>query len=269
MTVLFLLLLFGFMIAWLIQYHQDFVHRQVFAGATTVVADYRQKNIPWQEFVSVPNGKLHVAGTKPSGSYDTLIFYCHGNMGTIDWNWYPVIYNLNQVLPIARQNSTVVATWDYRQYGRSESTTFPTFEETIQDGFMVLNHLKQVYHPKQILLYGRSLGGAIVTRMWGSVRYPVFLETPFLGESFLHMMPPFVSQIFPDVFACKEFILEMVASYDSPILLLGEMDTLISCKKVQAVCPKAIVIPGRGHNDVSRTQQWKEEFIQWVLAHSR
>jgi fermentation-respiration switch protein FrsA (DUF1100 family) len=89
----------------------------------------------------------------PSAAHKGVIVYCHGNAGNIGGRV--------SKLPEMRQLGLAVLMFDYRGYG--ESSGRPTVAGTRLDIEAVWNHLVQDrgYAPAQIVLWGRSLGGAI------------------------------------------------------------------------------------------------------------
>jgi alpha-beta hydrolase superfamily lysophospholipase len=86
------------------------------------------------------------------GSAEGVILYCHGNAGNIGGRTH--------MLPALRQLGYDVMIFDYRGYG--ESSGRPTVAGTRLDIEAVWDHLIARGHaPEQIVLWGRSLGGAI------------------------------------------------------------------------------------------------------------
>lgn len=110
---------------------------------------------------------VHLRTEDPKG----VILYHHGNSGNLS-EWRKVA---SLLLPYGFD----VLIYDYRGYGKSdgridkESTLF-------RDAQLIYERMKEEYGEDRILLYGRSLGSGIATRM-ASDNDPalLLLETPF------------------------------------------------------------------------------------------
>lgn len=106
--------------------------------------------------ITTADGETLVAWYVPadgSANADGVILYCHGNAGNIG-GYVPK-------LPAMRQLGHALLIFDYRGYG--ESSGRPTVAGTRLDIEAVWDHLvnERGYAPAQIVLWGRSLGGAI------------------------------------------------------------------------------------------------------------
>ena len=71
-------------------------------------------------------------------------------------------------------------TFDYRQFGKSKG---PLSEQALfRDALFVYNYLQEEYATDQIVIYGRSLGSGIATKLATEVKAPhLMLETPYLS----------------------------------------------------------------------------------------
>ncbi len=110
---------------------------------------------------------LHFKIPNPKG----IILYFHGNAGNLS-RWGEIAGALSNEY----QHDVVVM--DYRTYGKS---TGSLSEEALhQDGQLFYNHLLDRYPEKDIILYGRSLGTGIATRL-AAQNQPgkLILETPY------------------------------------------------------------------------------------------
>jgi len=92
----------------------------------------------------------------PNERSEYVIVLSHGNAGNISYR-----------LEIARallQSGAAVLMYDYRGYGKSEGN--PTETGLYSDLFAVIEGLQdqKEYKPNQIIMYGRSLGGAVAAR---------------------------------------------------------------------------------------------------------
>lgn len=80
-------------------------------------------------------------------------------------------YNYLARVSAFRQLGFSVLVFDYRGYGRS-SGNFPDESQVYQDGQAAWNYLRNERNisPRQILIYGESLGGAIALDL--AVKHP-------------------------------------------------------------------------------------------------
>lgn len=104
--------------------------------------------------ITTEDGETLVGWWVPGdGSGDGVILYCHGNAGNIGGRVH--------LLPNLRSLGHDVLIFDYRGYG--ESSGRPTVAGTRLDIQAVWNYLvgERGHAPGQIVLWGRSLGGAI------------------------------------------------------------------------------------------------------------
>ncbi len=100
-----------------------------------------------------------------------IILYFHGNAGNLS-RWGEIAGALS------REYQYDVVVMDYRTYGKS---TGNLSEEALhKDGQLFYNHLLERYSENDIILYGRSLGTGIATRL-AALNNPgsLILETPY------------------------------------------------------------------------------------------
>ena len=100
---------------------------------------------------AVLNG-LHFKQPEPKG----VILYCHGNAGALDaWGkWAEELSN--------RYNYDVVV-WDYRGYGKSIGKRRQAL--MLADGVLFYDYCKSHVKEKNIIIFGRSLGGFFATHL--------------------------------------------------------------------------------------------------------
>jgi pimeloyl-ACP methyl ester carboxylesterase len=110
---------------------------------------------------------LHFKISNPKG----IILYFHGNAGNLS-RWGEIAGALS------REYQHDVVVMDYRTYGKSTGSL--SEEALYQDGQLFYNHLLEHYPEKDIILYGRSLGTGIATRL-AAHNDPgsLILETPY------------------------------------------------------------------------------------------
>lgn len=136
-----------------------------------------------ERWFEVDNGvhlnALHLRVEDPKG----VILYHHGNSGNLS-EWKKVA---SLLLPYGYD----ILIYDYRGYGKSHGR-IETEECLFQDGQRVYDEMKKEYGEERIVLYGRSLGSGIATRL-ASTNNParLLLETPF------YSMKDLVFQYYP------------------------------------------------------------------------
>lgn len=109
---------------------------------------------------------LHFKSANPKG----IVLYFHGNARSLDdWAWvHEDFLKLNYDLFI----------WDYRSYGKSKGVLS---EKNINsDAKFLYDQLIKHHDPKNIVLYGRSLGSGPATTLASKVEAKcLILETPY------------------------------------------------------------------------------------------
>ena len=178
-----------------------------------------------------------------------IILYFHGNAGSLR-NWREEIPRLS----FLKKN---IAILDYRGYGKSSGSV--TEAGLYRDAEAFYGWAKENgYHDSDIILYGRSIGTGIASRLLRA--HPVkmvVLETPYssfrsyIYREYWFMLPWFYLDYGFD--NCAN-----VKGYRGKILLLhGTEDRLIPHKYARDLSrcnPEAVTllsIPGGGHNDLS------------------
>lgn len=159
---------------------------------------------PFREyFFETPNegviNVLHFVINQPKG----VILYFHGNADNLH-RWGKIASKLTHY-------GYDVLVMDYRGYGKSKG---PRKEEILfQDAQFCYDFLKEKYSEEQIIIYGRSLGGAFATKI-ASENSPkkVILECTFfnLQDMANRVIPNTItttlSPIFPYHFLSNEYI---------------------------------------------------------------
>jgi uncharacterized protein len=146
-----------------------------------------------------------------------FLLYAHGNAGNLSYLTPLLIYFQNEL-----QVSTLV--FDYRGYGHSEST--PSVEGVIKDARAARSHLARLaeVQPGQIVLMGRSLGGAVVAQLAGETKpRGLILESTF--SSFRDVADhhyPRLAWLVPE---SKLNTLAALSRYDGPCSKATEMLT--------------------------------------------
>ncbi|MEM1264230.1 MAG: alpha/beta fold hydrolase [Pseudomonadota bacterium] len=221
--------------------------RLMFA-ATPLPDDYRFTfDVPFEE-LSVPVdgaslSALHFRQPDPDG----LVFFLHGNAGSLD-TWTSGIEYYAEV-------NYDLFIFDYRGYGKSTGK-IASETELHADVRAAFDLVAPLYTDKPIVIYGRSLGAALATRLAVDVESAlVVLVSPF--ESMLKMAAeqyPFVpSALLRYPFRNDRFITKI----DAPVILVhGDQDELIPLahsERLQALTDgraELLRIDGAGHNDI-------------------
>ena len=119
-----------------------------------------------------------------SGNGGRTVLFCHGNGGNMA-NRLGTLLTFNEL-----GFNTLV--FDYRGYGRSSGT--PSEQGTYSDAQACWDYLvsERQLQPSEIVLYGRSLGGAIASELAGRVT-----PSALVLESVFESMPAMASVVFP------------------------------------------------------------------------
>jgi len=201
-----------------------------------------------------------------------VMLYLHGNGSNIGAN----VVNAVRF----HQMGFSVLLIDYRGYGRSEGG-FPTEAQVYQDAAAAWNYLveERQIQPRQIFIYGHSLGGAIAINL--AVQHPD--AAGLIVESSFTSMQQMVDDrgkywMFPAGLILTQRFDSMtkIESLQVPILLIhGTVDSVVPYTMSQQLFaaapePKQLVlIPGAGHNDLaevagSQYLQAVQKFVQQV-----
>lgn len=119
------------------------------------------RNLSFEDIVFTAGDGEKISGWLiPSQSPKGMILFCHGNAGNIS-------HRLDSI-EIMHDLGYSVFIFDYRGYGKSEGS--PTEEGTYLDVQAAWNFLvnERQISPSDIILFGRSLGGAVAA--WLAVR---------------------------------------------------------------------------------------------------
>ncbi|MEA4879957.1 MAG: alpha/beta hydrolase, partial [Synergistaceae bacterium] len=182
----------------------------------------------------------------PGAGRGTVLF-CHGNAGNIG-------HRLDS-LEIFHSIGLSVFLFDYRGYGKSDGS--PTIEGVYSDLEGAWKHLTKVrgISPEEIVLFGRSLGGAVAA--WGAEKYSpagLILESTFTtladaGRRHLFFLP--VGLMVGNAFDT----LSRMKNITCPVLVASSPDDEIVPGKHGLILydaagePKAFLPLIGGHND--------------------
>jgi uncharacterized protein len=242
----------------------DFIFEKLLFQPTVLKNDYAfQFTHEFEECFLYPDkdvviNALHFKVQEPKG----VILYFHGNRNNIQ-RWGTIASELTRF-------QYDVFVMDYRGYGKSVGHRT---EETLNaDALFCYNFVKKEYAPKEIIIYGRSLGTGIAACL-ASETTPdkLVLETPY------HSMNDIARGYF-SLFSVEEKLTFKLPSYqylqevNCPILIFhGTNDDVVpyaSGKKLfdGLVNKNAtfITIPDGKHNNLSDFSQYWTELSQFI-----
>ncbi len=183
----------------------------------------------------------------PTRNPRATLLFCHGNAGNISHRM--------ESIAIFHQLGLNVLIFDYRGYGQSEGK--PSEQGTYLDAEAAWDYLTQQKNipPNQIILFGRSLGAAIASRL-ASTRQPLGL----IVESAFSSVPDMAAHYYPylPVRLISRFRYDTqqhVENISSPILVIHSPDDEIipysNGQQLFAAAgePKQFLSIHGGHND--------------------
>lgn len=211
------------------------------------------------DFVEVGGASLHVRyhGISPGGGERRTLLLFHGNG--------EVIADYDDAAGLFAAAGFGLAVVDYRGYGRSTGT--PTLRSAIADAQVILGAVHAIA-AAPIVVMGRSLGSACAAQIYGRnlpIVAGVVIESGLADLAGLvrrrGLEPP---AQFTDEERAVFDPLDKLARGTAPLLVMhGERDTMIAPTEAEATFAaartthkKLVIIPGRGHNDVSLSRTY-------------
>lgn len=152
----------------------------------------------------------------PSDSAGGVILFCHGNAGNIS-------HRLESIQVFHRLGLSVFI-FDYRGYGESKGK--PTEQGTYKDAEAAWDYLvaERQIEPSQVIIFGRSLGGAVAAWLAQSHR-----PAALVVESTFTSLPDIAATLYP--FLPVRLLLrfeyntaEYLTRVDCPILIVHSRD---------------------------------------------
>lgn len=152
----------------------------------------------------------------PTNASNQVVLFFHGNGGNIS--------HRGESLEIFYSLGLNVLIIDYRGYGKSEGVM--SEQGAYLDAMAAWKYLidKRGFQPQQIIIFGRSLGGAIATQLATQVNQRLLIiESTFSSvEDMATKMMPVLAQL---VWLRYDFNTEKrISQVDSPILLMHSQD---------------------------------------------
>jgi len=237
-------------------------------------------NLPYEEVwlpVAAKTGKLeriHGWWIKTKQPNAKVLLYLHGNGINIGAN----VAHANRFYQLGFS----VLLIDYRGYGRSGGS-FPNEKRVYEDAATAWNYLvqQQQISPRQIFIYGHSLGGAIAIDL--AVKQPqaagLIVESSFTSiRDLITYRKKF--WMFPvDLILTQRFeSIKKLPNLKIPVLFIhGIADSAVPSfmsEKLYAAAPEPkqlFLVPTAEHNNTavvggSEYLQWIESFVKQVLA---
>jgi uncharacterized protein len=176
-----------------------------------------------------------------------VVLFCHGNAGNISHRMETVEYILGL--------NTSIMLFDYRGFGKSEGA--PGEEEVYQDALVCYNWLidKKNFSPDQIIIFGRSLGGAVAVDLASKVPSGgVIVESSFTSAKAMakEMFPIFPINL---ILKYKLNSIDKISNVKCPVLVThSSEDDLIPYKMGvelfnAAGKPRKFIILSGSHNE--------------------
>lgn len=231
---------------------------------TPVLQDYHATDMTVVTLKTKDNIEL-MSWYKPATNNQPTLLFLHGNAGHIGYR-----------MPLIRQFLKAgfgVLLLEYRGYGGNKGS--PTEQGLYADGQTALAFLyQQGMKPKQIILYGESLGTGIATKP--AVENPigcVILQSPFTSLASLSRFHYPWSMIKPwDQFNS----LERMKQIHAPLLVLhGRRDQIVPFAEGLAIfneanMPKEMLeFDKQNHNDLWDAREFSEKIIRFSREHCK
>ncbi len=159
--------------------------RLLYFPSRTLAATPADAGLEYEEIaLRAEDGTRLSAWFLPAAAARGAILFCHGNAGNISHRL--------ESLQLFHQLGFAVLIFDYRGYGQSAGS--PSEEGTAQDAAAAWQYLRRTRQlpPERIVVFGRSLGGAVAARLAAS-------EKPgaLIIESAFTSMPDLAAGLYP------------------------------------------------------------------------
>ena len=198
----------------------------------------------------------------PASHSKGLIFYLHGNAGSIN-SWGGVAKTYTDL------NYDVII-MDYRGFGKSDGK-ISTQAQLFQDAQIAYDEMKSIYDENKIIVLGYSLGSGIAAKI-ASTNQPrlLILQTPYYSvtDMMRHTYPILPTFILKYKLETNKFL----KGCKIPIVLFhGDQDEVIyynSSVKLKSIIKKTdrlITLHGQGHNGITDNQDYKSA-LEKILA---
>jgi len=217
---------------------------------------------PFEELnIIASDGKLLNGVLFKSDSSNGLIFYLHGNAGSIG-SWGKVAKTYTDL-------SYDVFMIDYRGYGKSEGQISGQ-EQLFEDNQYAYDEMKKRYSEDQIIILGYSIGTGLASKL-ASTNNPklLILQAPYfnLTDMMRRRFPFAPTFLLKYKFATNEYL----KSCNMPVVIFhGNQDEVIyygsslKLKKDFKQRDILITLDGQGHNGMSDNEDYKRELKKLI-----
>lgn len=153
-------IIFFSIILFLFLSYKYYEHKHIYIPKRDFIATPEDFGIEFEDIKFSSRDKVLLHGWFTRGFRDKVILFLHGNKYNIS---YPLSY-----IEMLKQLGYNVFIFDYRGYGKSNG--IPTEKGLYQDALGAYDFLKgKGYKGDDIILFGRSLGGAVAIYLAGKV----------------------------------------------------------------------------------------------------
>jgi fermentation-respiration switch protein FrsA (DUF1100 family) len=215
----------------------------------------REPDVEEARFQSADGTSLHgwfIHQSNPKA----VVLFAHGNAGNVPM-WAELGYEWRRALGVS------VLVFDYRGYGRSEGS--PSEAGLLADARAARKWLAQRtgLAEKDIVLAGRSIGGAVVVDLAADGARGLILERTFTS------VPDAAAKLYPWLpvkllMRNRYEAISKIGQYQGPLLMShGDADTIVSIDLGRRLFDAAnepkqwFVVPGGGHNDPQPEDYYK------------
>lgn len=198
------------------------------------------------------------------------VFYAHGNRGNLATR----TALLRRLQTLFRWNIFI---FDYRGYGRSQGR--PSLTTLLEDSHSALDHLcgKTSTQPADLLMIGRSLGGAVVSHLAAARgARALIVECTFssLQDAAAARYPGWLARSLAGSWLNT---IELIDQYQGPLIVgHGETDSLIPIAHSESIFERAnhpkyfFRFPDLGHKDHAPDWFWEEvrQIVDGINSHT-
>lgn len=220
---------------------------------------------PFEErYIKMDDGKLLHGLLFKANNSKRLVFYLHGNAGSLgEWGYLAKTYTDLQY---------DVFMLDYRSYGKSEGA-ISSQAQLYRDIQIVYDDMKKSYREDSIVVLGYSIGSGLATNIAATNKPKLLiLQAPYysLVDMMRHQYPIVPTFILKYRFETNKYI----TACTMPVVIFhGDKDELIYYKsslKLQALLKPTdtlITLKGQGHNEITENPAYQAA-IREVLGNS-
>lgn len=202
---------------------------------------------PYEEFniTTTDNEKINLLWFKPAQASKGIVLYFHGNASNLQrWGKYAI-----DITSLGYE----VVMMDYRGYGKSSGK--PSEDLLHQDALELYKWVTEKANRPVEIIYGRSLGSAVATRLAAEVQPKLLiLETPFdevrnarFAKVFFFLAPP------RNQFRTKDYLPKVTGK---KVIFHGTNDWVVPLSAAEGLKPylsnadEFIIIQGGGHRNL-------------------